>query len=414
MDRKKVIVVGGGFAGLHFLRKLNNTVYDVMLIDKLNHHQFQPLFYQVATARLEPASISFPFRKLFHYSKNIEVRMGEVQEVDAANNVVKTSVGDFQYDILVIASGCDTNYYGNDKLASLALPMKNTIEAIAIRNKILMHLEKVMSAQTDEKGAFEDIVIVGAGATGVELAGSFAEMKKNVLPKDYPQVDFSGMKVYLVGANKVILPNMSESSQKASYKYLRELGVELLTDTQVSNYDGTTIFLENGNTLKSKNVIWTAGVKGNVIKGLNLEIVEHSRYKVDRFSKIQGYENIYALGDVALMRTEKYPDGHPQVANVAINQAKNLAKNLLSKKGFVNVYTYTNLGSMATIGKYKAVVDLPFVRMRGRYAWYIWMFLHLMLILSVRNKIIVFINWMWSFFTKDSSLRLIMTKEVEK
>lgn len=411
MKKKKIVVVGGGFAGLHLVKGLNNTNYEVMLIDKQNHHQFQPLFYQVATARLEPASISFPFRKIFQNSPNVQIRMGSIQRINTEENTIESNIGLFHYDILVLATGCKTNFFGNASLAKYAFSMKTTQEAIQIRNKVLLNFERMLNVKDAEKPAYENIVIVGAGPTGVELAGAFAEMKKDVMPKDYPGIDFSRMKIFLIEGSANTLNNMSDNARAASRKYLVGMGVTLITEQFVTNYDGTVATLSNGELIHSKNVIWAAGVMGNVIDGLNPEVVERNRYKVDRQNKILGYNNIYALGDVACMETMLYPKGHPQVANVAINQAENLVYNLLKAKKKKIDYEYKDLGSMATIGKNKAVVDLPFVKFQGRFAWYVWMFLHLMLILSVHNKIIVFINWAWSYFTKDSSLRLIMNAE---
>ena len=409
--KEKIIIIGGGFAGLHLAKKLNNTNFEVMLIDKQNHHQFQPLFYQVATARLEPASISFPFRKIFQHSSNIQIRLTEVKRVIPQENRIETGIGSFDYDKLVIATGCKTNFFGNAHLAEKALSMKNTEEAIRIRNKVLLNFERIISAPDNDKEVYENIVIVGAGPTGVELAGAFAEMKNNILPKDYPTIDFSHMKILLVEGSKHTLNSMSDGAKAASQQYLEELGVSLEMEVFVKDYDGTTVTLSNGETIRSKNVIWAAGVIGNTIEGLDEASVLKSRFIVDRQNKVQGYDNIYALGDVAYMETPLYPHGHPQLANVAINQAKALGWNLLHPDHKPLDYEYKDLGSMATIGKDKAVVDLPYIKFQGRFAWFVWMFLHLMLILSVRNKLIVFINWAWSYVTKDSSLRLITRTE---
>lgn len=411
MKREKIIIIGGGFAGLHLVRKLNKSIYDVLLIDKENHHQFQPLFYQVASARLEPASISFPFRKIFQRSPNVQIRMAEVLRIFPDQNKITTSIGDFVYDKLIIATGCKTNFFGNKNIEEHALSMKNTSQAIAIRNKTLIDFEALISAKEDEREALNNIVIVGAGPTGVELAGAFAEMKKQVLPRDYPKIDFSKIKVYLIDGNQFPLNNMSAGAQAASSKYLTQLGVCLKMGTIVNNYDGTQLNLSTGEIIHAKSVIWAAGVQGNIIEGIALDTILRNRYKVDRGNKIFGFENIYAVGDVAYMVTPKYPNAHPQVANVAINQAKNLAWNLLHSNRKQKEYEYLDWGSMATIGKNKAVVDLPFIKFKGLFAWLFWMFLHLMLILSVRNKLIVFINWTWAYFTQDTSLRLIIRHE---
>lgn len=417
MERKKVIVIGGGFAGLHLVKKLDPDLFDVLLIDKLNHHQFQPLFYQVATSQLEPSSISFPLRKIFQRKKNTQIRMAEVQKINSATSTVHTSIGDFSYDHLIIASGCKTNFYGNEELAKHAYSLKSTYDAIKIRNAVLENFEKLLSVEEAEKEYFLNIVIVGAGPTGVELAGSFAEIKKNILPKDFPHLDLKNLKVILLEGGNNTLGKMSELAQKASHDYLKKLGVEITTNITVKGYDGKTVTLSDGKKIKSKNVIWTAGVSGNVIPGLHESVVVgNGRYTVSRHNIIQGYKNIYAVGDVAYMETPIYPKGHPQLANVAIGQAKNLAKNLngLTKGNSFKQYEYTNLGTMATIGKNKAVVDLPFMNFKGYLAWFVWMFLHLMLILSVKNKLIIFINWAWAYVTKDTSLRLILKENERK
>jgi NADH dehydrogenase len=394
---------------LHLAQQLNSSAFDVLLIDKQNHHQFQPLYYQVASARLEPSNISFPFRKIFQKSNNIQIRLAEVTKIVSTENKIETSIGDFNYDYLVIATGCKTNFFGNEQISKHALSMKTTEEAIEIRNNILLSFEKYISAKDHEKEALLNIVLVGAGPTGVELAGAFSEMKKHILPRDYPHIDFSKLKVILLDGSKNTLNSMSQESKKASRKYLEELGVIIRTETVVTNYDGQTATLNTGETILTNNLIWAAGVTGNIIEGINPENIIRNRYKVDRFNKIQGTQNIYAIGDIAYMETQLYPNGHPQLANVAINQGKNLATNFLNqlKNKSQKEYEYKDLGSMATIGKYRAVVDLPFIKFQGFFAWYVWMFLHLMLILSVRNKLSIFFNWAWSYLMKDSSLRLI-------
>lgn len=411
--RKKVIIAGGGFAGLNLAKKLNNSDYDVLLIDKQNHHQFQPLYYQVASARLEPANISFPFRKIFQKSKNIQIRMAEVTKVSPSLNKIETSIGDYSYDFLVIASGCRTNYFGNKEIEKHALSMKTTEEAIEIRNQTLLSFEKIISATGTERKALLNLVLVGAGPTGVELAGAFAEMKRYILPRDYPHVDFSGLTITLLEGSKHTLNNMSDEAKKASRKYLEELGVIVKTETFVTAYDGFTATLNTGETIQTQNLIWAAGVTGNIIEGIDPQNIVRNRYKVDRYNKVLGTSNIYAIGDIAYMETPKYPNGHPQLANVAINQGKQLAANLkqLLKGKAMEEYEYRDLGSMATIGKHRAVVDLSFIKFQGYIAWFFWMFLHLMLILSARNKLMIFFNWAWNYLTKDSSLRLIFTRD---
>jgi NADH dehydrogenase len=414
MDRKKVIIVGGGFAGIQLIEHLDQDLFDVLLIDKLNHHQFQPLFYQVATSQLEPSSISFPFRKIFQYRKNTQIRMAEVLSVDPTANSIITSIGSFNYDYLVLATGCKTNFFGNQHLEKYTFSLKTTYDAIKIRNSILQSFEDLLSIDENEKEYLLNIVIVGAGPTGVELAGAFAEIKRNILPKDYPLIDFKNLKIILLEGSGHTLNTMSNMARETSKKYLNSMGVIVKTNVMVTDYDGNTLTLNNGEAIKTRRVIWAAGVTGNLVKGIDEKvIVLNGLMIVDRHNLVKGYSNIYAIGDLAYMETPVYPRGHPQVANVAINQARNLAKNLKSllKNRPLREYEYRNMGSMATIGKNKAVVDLPFIRFQGYFAWFVWMFLHLMLILSIRNKLIVFINWAINYFTKDTSLRLILTEK---
>jgi NADH dehydrogenase len=409
--KKKIIVIGGGFAGIQLVRKLDANLFDILLIDRVNHHQFQPLFYQVATSQIEPSSISFPLRNVFRRKKSLQIRLAEVLHIDSSNNRIRTSIGYFGYDYLVIATGCTTNYYGNPNISKYTFTLKTTNDAITIRNHILQTFENIISAQEDEKEGLLNLVIVGAGPTGVELAGAFAEIKKNILPEDYPGIDFSKFKIILIEGSKHTLNKMSDLAKAASQEYLEKMGVILLTETLVKDYDGISIQLSNGTMINTKTVIWVAGVTGNMIPGLPQgSIISENRIKVNRINQVIDSGNIFAIGDIALMVTPKYPKGHPQLANVAINQAKNLGKNLknILQSKPVKEFEYKDLGSMTEIGRNKAVVDLPYVSFKGLFAWFIWMFLHLMLILSVRNKLIIFINWAWAYVTKNTSLRLIL------
>lgn len=408
--RDKIIVIGGGFAGLQFAKKLNgNRTKKLVMIDKANHHMFQPLFYQVACGRIEPSNISFPFRKIFQRSKNIQFRMTEVKQIIPSENKIITENHVFHYDKLVIATGCKTNFFGNQKMENLAFGMKNTQEAISIRNHVLLTFEKLIIEKSRSDDGNWNIVIVGSGPTGVELAGAFAEMKREILPRDYPRMNFDDLEIILVSSTEKPLAVMSEESQEKSEQYLKDLGVRFISNDIVTDYDGDRVYLSSGNVIPSNNVIWAAGVTGNIIEGLTENSIKNNRYIVDRYNKIVGFDDIYAIGDIAYMETPKYPNGHPQVANVAINQGKNLAKNFLKKsKNEWQPYEYDDKGSMATIGKHRAVVDLPKFKFQGIFAWYFWMFLHLMLILSVRNKLAIFFNWMWSYINRDSSLRLII------
>ena len=414
VKKKNVIVVGGGFAGIQFIKALDEKLFEVLLIDKINHHQFQPLFYQVATSQLEPSSISFPLRNIFKRKTNVHIRLATVLHIDKVQNKIETNIGDFDYDYLVIAIGCTTNFFGNEIIKANSLTLKSTYDAITIRNHILQTFETIISASEEEKESLFNFVIVGAGPTGVEMAGAFAEIKKEVLPKDYRGIDFSRLNILLVEGSANTLNSMSSSSQVASKYYLKQMGVQIYTETFVKNYDGNMLTLSTGETIKTKTVIWAAGVTGNTIKGFTPEaITMGNRLKVNRINQVFESENIFALGDIAFMETPLYPKAHPQVANVAINQAKVLASNLkrIQNKKPTKNFEYKDLGSMATIGRNKAVVDLSFIKFKGYFAWLVWIFVHLMLILTVKNKLIIFINWAWAYITKDTSLALILSQQ---
>lgn len=397
---------------MEFAKQMRNRGYDLLLIDKQNHHQFQPLFYQVACSMLEPNSIVFPFRRMFQGTRNMEFRMASVLSVNSEEKYIVTDIGNFDYDYLVLAVGCTTNFFGNEEIEKNALTLKSTQEAIHVRNHILTNFETVLSKKDAERDEFLNIVIVGAGPTGVELSGSFAEMKNKILPKDYTFFDFSTLNIILIEGSPNTLNSMSDNARKASRKYLEKMGVIIRTETVVKEYDGHKLTLSTGEVIPSRNVIWAAGVTGNRIGGLEkAELMRGNRLKVDRNGLVKGYDSIFALGDIAYMETPLYPNGHPQLANVAVNQGKNLAKNFLKNKPFKDwkPYEYKDLGSMATVGKNKAVVDLPRFKFKGFFAWLVWMFLHLMLILTVRNKLIILINWAWNYFSSDSTLRIILS-----
>lgn len=410
--KKRVIVVGGGFAGIQLVRNLDPKLFDVLLIDKVNHHQFQPLFYQVATSQIEPSSISFPFRYVFKNRRHVTIRYAEVLQINRENKQVQTSIGEFAYDYLVLAMGCTTNFFGNEQIAAKALTLKSTYDAITIRNHIIQTFENIVTIPRPDRGPYLTLCIVGAGPTGVELAGAFAEIREHVLPKDYHDIDFSRFRILLIEGGASPLGNMSEQARKASTAYLEKMGVELVTKTFVKEYDGEHVLLSNGEQIDCRTLIWAAGVTANTVQGLPSEAAgPGNRLKVDRFNRVEACPSIFALGDMAYMETPLYERGHPQVANVAIGQAKLLAKNLRRierNESTLLPYEYKDLGSMATIGRNKAVVDLPFLRFSGWFAWVVWMFLHLMLILSVKKKLIIFINWAWAYITKDTSLRLIL------
>jgi NADH dehydrogenase len=417
----KLVIIGAGFGGLQLARKLRNKAgFDITLIDKVNHHQFQPLFYQVATAGLDASNISFPLRKIFQKSKNIKIRLGEVKQILAAENKLVTDFGDVYFDKLVIATGADTNFFNNTQIAAHALPMKSTIEALNLRYKILQNFEKATELQGSESiEGYLNVCIVGGGATGVELSGAIAEMKKFVLHKDFPELDFSKMNIYLFEGTAKTLEMMQPKSSDRSMKYLQKLGVTLKTNTKVISYNGDKLVTNFNEEINTKLVIWAAGIKGNIPEGIDATLIARgNRIKVDRQCKVIDAKSVYAIGDVAYMQTLGYANGHPQVAPVATQMADMLAKNLYReemKSGAANFleFVYHDKGSMATVGRNLAVVDLPKskISLGGFIAWAIWMFLHLMLILGVKNRLFVFANWLYNYFTYDQSLRLIFKKE---
>jgi len=415
-NKKRIVIIGAGFAGLRVARSLNNTGYEVFLVDRHNYHEFQPLMYQVATARLEPSSISFPLRKIFQYTKNVHIYIADVQRVDTDKKIVHTNIGDLTYDRLIIALGCTTNFFGNSRIQSHSFPMKSVPNAMALRNRILQTFEDTIEAPADELQALLNFVIVGGGPTGVELAGAMSEMKMHILPKDYPGVDFSRFTIYLLEGSPNTLNAMSEPSRIKSRQYLEELGVIVRTGTVVEDYDGDTVTLKGGETIAARNVIWAAGVIGNRIEGIPAaSVLRGNRLKTNRYGEVEGLDGVYAVGDISWMATPKYPNGHPQLANVALAQAGNLARNFKRElKGLPRLeFEYHNKGTMATVGKRKAVVDLPNFHFQGVFAWFTWMFVHLMLILSVKNKLFIFLNWMMSYFANDSTLRLMLRPDTD-
>ncbi|MES1217150.1 MAG: NAD(P)/FAD-dependent oxidoreductase [Bacteroidota bacterium] len=412
----KVVIVGAGFGGLKLARKLNNKPgFDVVLVDRFNFHQFQPLFYQVATAGLDASNISFPLRKIFQKSKNVRLRLADLLRIIPAEHKIVTNAEEIHYDVLVLATGADTNFFGNERLAGCAFPMKSTMDAIQLRRSLLLNFEDALITKDPlELQSRMNIVVVGGGPTGVEVSGALAEMKKFVLPKDYPELDFTKMNIYLLEGSAKTLATMSEKSSADSRRYLERLGVTVMTETLVKDYDGKEVQLQNGFRIAAKTVIWAAGIKGNVPEGMDKNLVARgNRIKVDRQCRVEGYTNVYAIGDLAYMETPAYPNGHPQVAPVAMQEAKLLAENLqnLEEKEDVTLaeFEYNDKGSMATVGRNLAVVDIPKPKLHfsGLFAWLIWMMLHLMLILGVKNRFFVFINWLYSYLSYDQSLRLI-------
>ncbi|MEO6669370.1 MAG: NAD(P)/FAD-dependent oxidoreductase [Ferruginibacter sp.] len=413
----KIVILGAGFGGLKLARSLNNkTGFDVTLIDRFNFHQFQPLFYQVATASLDASNISFPLRKAFQHSKNVRLRLATVQRISIAEKKVITDTGDFEFDRLVIAMGGDTNFFGNRQLSENAFPMKSTVEALQLRHRLMTIFEEAVNAQDSKDSVlFErlmNIVVVGGGPTGVELSGAISEIKRYEAPKDYPELDMAKMKIYLLEGGPKILGAMSEQSSIDSRKYLERLGITVMTNTTLKDYDGEKATLQNGETINTAMVIWAAGIKGNVPEGISKElVVKGNRIKVDRHCLVAGTNNIYAIGDVAYMEEPAWPNGHAQLAGVAIQQGKLLGKNLVRElnKEPLKEFVYKDKGTMATVGRNLAVVDIPKPKLhfKGFIAWMIWMGLHLFLLLGVKNRFAVFFNWIYKYFTHDQNLRLI-------
>lgn len=407
----KVVIIGGGFAGLRLAKLLSKKKYKVFLLDKNNYHTFQPLLYQVATGGLGSDAIAYPFRKVIGPLPNVAFRMAEVGRIDAANNKVVTNIGDFEYDYLVVATGATTNFFNNNSIEHWSMPLKSIPESLDVRSELLQEFEKAMAATSiTDKQRILNFVIVGAGPTGVELSGAMAEIKTNVLPNDYSELDPNLMTIHLIEAGPRVLSAMSEKSSEAAAKFLRNMGVHVLVNTAVQEYDGQTLKLSNGTTMNTETVIWSAGVKGKLIDGLNDTSVERGRYKVDAYNKINGYQNIFAIGDNALMITADTPKGHPMMAPVAMQQAALLADNLvnMSKNKPLKPFKYFDKGSMATIGRNKAVVDLPFFKFKGWFAWYVWMFVHLIMLIGFRNRFVVLLNWVWSYFSYQRAIRLII------
>jgi NADH:ubiquinone reductase (H+-translocating) len=418
-NQKKVIIIGAGFGGLQLAQNLaGDDDFQVILFDKNNYHQFQPLFYQVATAGLEPSAISFPLRLAFHNYPNVHVRVAQVTKIVTEQNLIQTDLGDINYDYLVLAIGADTNFFGNKNIEEKALPMKSVGEALGLRNRLLESFEKALvSDNQDDMVGLMNVVVVGGGPTGVEVSGTLAEMKKHVLPKDYPELDFDLMQINIIESGGELLGPMSLNAQRKSKDYLEQLGVNVRLNCRVTDFDGKYVYLNDGTTIRTNNLVWAAGVKANGIEGINPAVLARGgRMKVNRFNQVEGYENIFALGDVAFMTEEKYPNGHPQVAQPAIQQGKLLAQNLktLLRGNTPKEFVYKDLGSMATVGRNLAVVDLPFWKFQGFFAWLTWMFVHLIAIVGVKNRVLIFVNWLWNYVTYDQSLRLIIRAKAPK
>lgn len=409
----RVVIIGGGFAGINLAKTLANKNIQVVLIDKHNYHTFQPLLYQVSSSGLEPDSIAYPLRKILKKHKTSYFRLAEVEEILPEKNTIKTSIGELSYDYLVLATGTKTNYFGNKDIESNSMPMKSVPQALNIRSLILQNFEKAAIANSEaEREAFLNFVIVGGGPTGVELAGAIAELKNNILPRDYRDLNPSDMRIHLLeGADRVLPPMSTHASEKAE-KFLKDLGVQVHCNTFVKNYNGLEVITNSDLVMQSETLIWAAGVTGAPVEGLkaNALLEKANRYKVNKYNQVEDYENIFAVGDIALMTSEDYPKGHPQVAQPAIQQGKLLGKNLLRlvAKKPMESFKYFDKGSMATIGRNKAVVDLKHYKFGGFFAWFIWMFVHLMSLVGFRNRVIVLFNWTYNYINFDKAARLII------
>jgi NADH dehydrogenase len=411
----RVIIVGGGFGGINLAKQLKHLPLQVVLLDRNNYHLFQPLLYQVSTAGLEPDSIAFPLRGIFGKQKNFHFRMAEVKGVRLAEQVLETGIGDLHYDYLVIATGSNTNFFGNKILEENAIGMKSLIEAVQIRNYVIKQFEEsLLIANKAEIKAKLTFAVVGGGPTGVEMAGAISELRKHILPHDYPELPVDCMDIYLIEAGPRILPALSESSSKKALEGLQKLNIKVLLNTAVKDYNGQTLLLGNGDQIATHSLIWAAGVKGVPINGFPKEVIlPNGRIMVNEYCQVQGFTNIFAIGDIAYMTNDsRFPKGYPMVAQVAIQQGKLVAANMkkLLRQQPMQAFYYKDLGSLATIGRNKAVAEIGKMKWSGRFAWFIWMVVHLMSLLGFRNKMVVFINWFYRYFTFDRGTRIIIKR----
>ena len=412
-DKKRIVIVGGGLGGLELAFKLVDDDYQVVLVDKNNYHQFPPLIYQVASGGLEPSSISFPFRRLFQGKKDFFFRMAKVESVNTDKKTIKTTVGEIDYDYLVLAFGAKTNFFGNKDIEATTLPMKSVSEAMRLRNTILRNLELALTEEDPaRKQALMNIVVVGGGASGVEIAGAVAEMKKNIIARDYPDLDSSQMHIYLVNAGDRLLATMDPVSSKRAERDLKELHVHIRQPQFATEYKDGILKTSAGLEIPTQTVIWVSGICANTIEGFPAESIGHAgRFLTDRFCRVKGVKDVYAIGDVSLVEgDEEYPLGHPQLAQVAMQQAKTVAKNFkaMSKGKELKPFKYKNLGVMATIGRNHAVAEISGKKFGGFPAWALWLVVHLRSILGVKNKTFILLNWVWNYINYKQSLRLIL------
>lgn len=414
-QKKRVVIVGGGLGGLRLAEDLYGVGMQVVLIDKNNFHQFPPLIYQIASAGIDPSSISFPFRQIFRKRKDFYFRMAEARMVDTDKKILQTSIGKIDYDYLVLAAGATTNFFGNKNIEDWAIPMKTVPEAMGLRNALLSNLERALTCATEEeRQELLNVVIVGGGATGVEIAGALSEMKRYVIPYDYPDMDSSLMHIYLIEAGDRLLAGMTPDSSKKAYDFLKSMGVDIQFGKMVTDYRDHKVIMKDGSEIPTRTFLWVSGIRANAMPGIDENHLGRGfRFKVDQYNRIPGLEGVFAIGDQCLQTTDKaYPNGHPQVAQVAIQQAKNLAKNLKKinegqAENSLTAFKYKNLGSMATIGRNKAVVEIGKLRSQGFFAWILWLVVHLRSILGVKNKMMVLLNWLWKYVSYNDSIRMI-------
>ena len=414
-QKKRVVIVGGGLGGLRLAEDLYGSGMQVVLIDKNNFHQFPPLIYQIASAGIDPSSISFPFRQIFRKRKDFYFRMAEARMVDTDKKILQTSIGKIDYDYLVLAAGATTNFFGNKNIEEWAIPMKTVPEAMGLRNALLSNFERALTCATEEeRQELLNVVIVGGGATGVEIAGALSEMKRYVIPYDYPDMDFSLMHIYLIEAGDRLLAGMSQDSSRKAYDFLKSMGVNVQFGKMVTDYRDHKVIMKDGTEIPTRTFLWVSGIRANAMPGISDDHMGRGfRFKVDQFNRIPGLDGVFAIGDQCLQTSDAaYPNGHPQVAQVAIQQAKNLAKNLKKinegqDDSALTAFKYNNLGSMATIGRNKAVVEIGKFRSQGFFAWILWLVVHLRSILGVKNKMMVLLNWLWKYVSYNDSIRMI-------
>ncbi|WP_203292566.1 NAD(P)/FAD-dependent oxidoreductase [Luteirhabdus pelagi] len=412
-NQARIVVIGGGFAGISFINKIKKEDVQIVLFDKHNYHTFQPLLYQVSTSGLEPDSIAYPLRKIFRKNKNFHFRLAEVNYIHQDKKEIETSIGNLTYDYLIIATGTKTNYFGNENIARNSMPMKTVPQALNIRSLMLQNIEKADITEDEaERKRLLNFVIAGAGPTGVELAGALAEFRKGILEKDYTEMNEGEMHVHLLEGLDRVLPPMSEEASKKAQEFLEDLGVEIHLNTMIEDYDGKTVSTKSGKTFETEAFIWAAGVTGAPVKGIDGDALfeKINRYRVNRYSKVEGTDAIYALGDIAYMETDDFPKGHPQVAQPAIQQGKHLGENIkrILRNKKPKPFEYFDKGTMATIGRNKAVVDIKKMHFGGAFAWFLWMFVHLWFLVGFRNRVVTFFNWTYNYINYDRAARLII------